>query len=108
MNVRDSRAAPDFHRLDAEVAGLIKGMLLRGDKQQDIGAFFGINHGRVSDINKGYRYAEVEAAAPEALLPPGPHLTPAALWRVRVGLERVHDIISEALNIIHRAEQAAR
>lgn len=58
-------------------AALIKGMLLRGDKQSDIAAWFGVNSGRVAEINKGHRFPKVQAAAWSLLPPPGPYrLTP--------------------------------
>jgi hypothetical protein len=52
---------------------IVKGMLLRGDRQSDIAALFGINSGRVSEINTGKRFAEVAAAPSGELPPPGPY-----------------------------------
>lgn len=52
---------------------IIKGMLARGDRQHDIAAWFGVNGGRITEIRKGYRYFEVEAAPASALPPPGPY-----------------------------------
>lgn len=68
---------------------LIKGMLDRGDLQQDIAAFFGLNSGRIAEINTGQKHADVPAVSAN-LPPPGPYLTPYALWRARVALEQVH------------------
>ena len=45
MPLRIARAEADYGRLDAETASLIKGMLVRGDKQSDIAACFQINAG---------------------------------------------------------------
>ncbi len=56
-------------------ASIVKGMLARGDKQQDIAAFFGCNPARVNDIKKNRRFPEVEAA-PDHILPPSGTLRP--------------------------------
>jgi hypothetical protein len=32
---------------------IVKGMLLRGDRQHDIAAFFGINAGRIAEVATG-------------------------------------------------------
>lgn len=54
-------------------ASIVKGMLARGDKQQDIAAFFGTNPGRVNDVKKGRKFLDVEIAPPHVLPPPGPY-----------------------------------
>lgn len=56
-------------------AAIIKGMLARGDRQQEIVAAFGgvINPGRISEIKTGRRFRDI-AAAPMSELPPrGPY-----------------------------------
>lgn len=57
--------------LTSDDAGIIKGMLARGDKQQEIVASFGgqFNPGRISEINTGKRFSEVQAIN-ELDLPP--------------------------------------
>lgn len=62
------------HYLTPLDAALIKGMLARGDRQSDIAAYFAVNGGRVSEINTGLRFAEVEPVEGEALPPAGPYL----------------------------------
>jgi hypothetical protein len=52
---------------DERMAALIKGMLGRGDKQSDIAAFFGINSGRVAEINRHQTYQFTRAAPPRRL-----------------------------------------
>ena len=54
-------------------AALIRGMLKRGDRQQDIAAWFRCNSGRVAEINKGRRHPHVTAAPAALLPPPGPY-----------------------------------
>ena len=57
---------------DHDIA-VAKGMLARGDKQQDIAAWFGTNSGRIAEINTGARGAGVEPIGREYLPPPGPY-----------------------------------
>ena len=54
-------------------ASVVKGMLLRGDRQQDIAAWFGVNGGRISEINTGDEFWWVDAAPDEYLPPQGPY-----------------------------------
>jgi hypothetical protein len=110
--VRAERAEPDFGRLDEEIAALVKGMLVRGDKQSDIAACFLLNGGRVSEINTGERFPDVPPAPPTSLPPCGPYSSPydlwksqRELWRVRVALEAAEAAIHEAIVTVHKAEQ---
>ncbi|MFN4126602.1 MULTISPECIES: hypothetical protein [Pannonibacter] len=43
-----------------EMAAQIKALLKTGMSQHDIAARFRINQGRVSEINKGYKFPQVE------------------------------------------------
>lgn len=59
-------------------ASIIKGMLARGDRQADIGAWFGLNHGRINELKKmstghAKKFRDVAPAPPHALPPPGPY-----------------------------------
>lgn len=49
-------------RVTEEMAAEIKTMLMTGMAQHDIAAHFGINQGRVSQINTGERFADVQPA----------------------------------------------
>jgi hypothetical protein len=56
-------------------------MILRGDRKHDIAAFFGVNPGRIAEVESGRRRFPSVPAAPEAnLTPPGPYLAPKAIW----------------------------
>ena len=61
--------APTLNEADAAE---IKGMLMRGDKPQDIAFYFGVNNGRISEIKSGTKFMEVVAKKQE-LPPPGPY-----------------------------------
>lgn len=54
---------------------------MRGDRNHDIAAFFGVNQGRIAEIKDGSRFTEVAAANLEDLPPKGPYLTPKATWQ---------------------------
>ncbi|NIJ35318.1 hypothetical protein [Sphingomonas oligoaromativorans] len=61
-------------RLSADEAAIAKAMLARGDRQNDIAAFFGVNPGRISEINTGKAHVAVMPAARDLLPLPGPYL----------------------------------
>ena len=66
---RRARASATSHSLTTEDARLVKGMLLRGDAQHRIAAWFDQNPARIADIASGARHAEV-LPAPVHELPP--------------------------------------
>src|SRR5262249_9787765 len=76
-----NRAESSGISLTAQDAALIRGMILRGDRKHDIAAFFGVNPGRVADVESGRRFPSVPAAPAAGLPPPGPYLAPIATWR---------------------------
>lgn len=95
-----------------EMVSMIKGMLNRGDKQQDIAACFGINSARVAEIKSGKKHAEVKAAPDEALPPVPPYPSPYdlwkaknAIWAARVALEAVMDAVEKATTAVKNAEK---
>jgi hypothetical protein len=70
-----ARAQPSGLRLSEAQASLVKGMLLRGDRQHDIAAWFGVNSGRIADVKKGESHPNAPPAPPDELPPlgsPGP------------------------------------
>jgi hypothetical protein len=64
-----NRAEPSGITLSAADTALIKGMLLRGDRQHDFATWFWVNSGRIAEIATCHRFSEVVAASPE-MLPP--------------------------------------
>ena len=84
---------------DQEIA-VVKGMILRGDRQHDIAAYFGINQGRIGEINSGQRGVGVAAAAPNKLPPAGPYLAGRSALRARDTLVALRELIDDAIKDI--------
>lgn len=77
---------------------LVKGMIVRGDRQSDIAAYFGVNGGRISEVNTQKIGAEVVAAVQTDLPPPGPYFASGrATLRATETLEALRDLIDGAL-----------
>jgi hypothetical protein len=53
--------------LGTEQVAIIKGMLARGDRQQDIASHFRISSGRIAEINTKAKFPEVDAAPNDKL-----------------------------------------
>jgi hypothetical protein len=87
-------------------ASIIKGMLLRGDKQQWIVAYFGgdLNPGRIADINTGKTWTEVAAAHADQLPPPGPYAGARSMLKARETLQALRDLIDETLQELNAYE----
>lgn len=58
--------------IDETAAAEIKGMLIRGDKPQDIAFYFGVNNGRISEIKSEATFKDVAAKIVD-LPPAGPY-----------------------------------
>lgn len=68
------RAKNSGKKLAEDEVAVIKGMLLRGDRQHDIAAWFGVNGGRIGEISKGRKFLDVTPQA-KNLPRPGPYLS---------------------------------
>jgi hypothetical protein len=62
-------------------------MILRGDRQHDIAAWFGVNGGRIGFISTGKKFPNVAAEAADKLPPPGPYLTGRDAHAAMIALE---------------------
>jgi hypothetical protein len=77
---------------------IVKGMLLRGDRQHDIASYFGVNGGRIAEIANGTNVYPNAQPSPEAdLPPPGPYLS-------KYALQSVIDTLNEAIAALDLAE----
>jgi hypothetical protein len=84
-------------------AALAKAMLRRGDQQHHVAAYFGINSGRIAEINTGQTFGHV---TPDTgpLPPPGPYPAIKSAIRARDTLLALRDLINEALEDIAEIE----
>jgi hypothetical protein len=89
---------------DGEIA-IVKGMLLRGDKQHDIAAYFGVNSARVNEINGGATGPSIVAASTEQLPPRGPYMAGRSALRARDTLIALRELIDDAIKDIDLFEQ---
>jgi len=93
-----ARAPASGNRLTRRETQLAKGMLLRGDRQHDIAAYFGVNGGRIGEVSTGdCDYPNAPAANENELPPPGPYLT-------KYALQSVIETLNEAIEAIELAE----
>lgn len=89
----------------ADVA-LVKGMLLRKDRQSDIAAYFSVNGGRIAEINKGQRHPEVSAARADELPPAGPYVVSVrSAIKTKQTLEALRELINQTLEEVAKWER---
>ena len=67
-----SKLYGDEEELTADDAAVVKGMIERGDKNENIAAYFGVNQ-RATNIRSGKKFNSAKAAPREGLPPPGPY-----------------------------------
>ncbi len=94
--------------LSSSEIAIIKGMLARGDRQHDIAAYFGINGGRVGEINTGQRGEGIEPAPQNSLPPPGPYLRGRSSEAARDTLIALRDLIDQTIQRIETYERVPR
>jgi hypothetical protein len=93
--------------LDTREVALVKGMLLRGDRQHDIAAYFGVNGGRIGEISTRLKGDGVSAALPDELPPKGPYMAGRSSLRARDTLLALRDLIDGAIQDIEQYESVA-
>lgn len=89
-------------KLTSADAAVVKGMLLRGDRQSDIAACFGVNQGEIAKVKNGAKHAVVAAAPLESLPAPGPYKPVRNYLAYADELKRVRDVLLGALADIDR------
>lgn len=72
MTRRAQRSGVSLTEADAAIA---KGMIVRGDRQHDIAAWFGVNGGRIAELATGAKFSHVRPAPSGDLPPVGPYLS---------------------------------
>jgi len=66
-----TKAHTSGYSLSPNDAKIVLGMIERGDRKHDIAAWFGVNQGRIKDVEDG-KYGTLEVAPQEDLPPSGP------------------------------------
>lgn len=88
---------------------IVKGMILRGDKQSDIAAYFGVNGGRISEVNTEKYGSDVKAQSQDRLPPPGPYFASGrSTLRATQTLSALRDLIDETLSEMRDFENVSR
>jgi hypothetical protein len=91
--------------LSEEEIAAVKGMLLRGDRQHDIAAYFGVNSARVAEVSKGQTGSSVAASPADELPPAGPYMAGRSALRARDTLIALRGLIDEAIGDIDLYEK---
>lgn len=71
-------------------------MLLRGDRQHDVAAWFGVNGGRIAEIATGAKFAAVKAAPEWDLPPPGPYPCGREMLAAKAALATAKEAVAHA------------
>lgn len=102
-----SNAKPSGRRLSERDADLVLGMVGRGDRKHDIAAWFGVNQGRIAEVEHGQLHPGAKAAPNSELPPPGPytsgrgaHAAMAALQEAKVALQLASDEIDTTIEAV--------
>ena len=98
-----NRAENSGVRLTRADAAIAKGMIARGDRHHDIAAWFGVNQGRIAEINRGLLHAEVEVALSTSLPPVGPYSSGRSAHRAIAALEEAKLALNMALQSMEAA-----
>lgn len=87
------KAATAGVKISEADAAVVKGMLLRGDRQSDIASCFGVNQGEIAKIKAGSKHSRVVASPLSELPAPGPY-KPVRDYLAYAGeLERVRTLL---------------
>ena len=68
-----SKLFGDAEELTDTDAMIVKGMIERGDKNETIAAYFGVNQRAISHIRSKKKFVNLSVASSENLPPPGPY-----------------------------------
>jgi|SRR5580700_4103319 hypothetical protein len=89
-----SRSNASGYTLKRTDAPIIMGMVMRGDRDHDIAAWFGVNQGRIAEVKDGSKFGSV-AASQNPLPPKGP---PGIKGR------RLRENVQEALDALNAGD----
>jgi hypothetical protein len=75
-------------------------MIARGDRHHDIAAWFGVNQGRIAEVNEGVLHSNAPTAATNSLPPRGPYSSGRAAYKAVSALEQAKKALQEAIKDI--------
>ncbi|MHA6689284.1 hypothetical protein [Devosia sp. A449] len=84
-------------RLSDTDAAVVKGMLLRGDRNHDIAAWFGVNPGRVADVKQGRTFPEIVPSPLSDFPPAGPYSSGKSLHNAAMALDAAKLALNNAM-----------
>jgi hypothetical protein len=90
------RAERSGRRLSEDDAALVRGMINRGDRHHDIAAWFGVNQGRIAEVNDESLHPGIPAARADRLPPPGPYTSGRSAQRAINALEETKAALDSA------------
>jgi len=96
-----TRAKNSGIRLSDQDVALVKGMLNRGDRQHDIAAWFGVNGGRIAEINAGDKFSWIEPASQNELPPQGPYPSGRDSMLALEIISKMKTALAEAEQLVH-------
>lgn len=91
--------------LTQEQASIAKGLLARGEKQHDIAAFLGCNGGRIAEIAKGKKFADVKPAIRRELPTPAALVSGYSVHIARQAIMRAKLALDTALSFLDDCER---
>lgn len=91
--------ASGIHLTEADAA-IVKGMLVRGDRQHDIAAWFGVNGGRIAEIATGRKFRSVVPKESGNLPPTGPYPCGRDILAAKSALNAAKQAIAAAEDMI--------
>jgi hypothetical protein len=103
-----ARAASSGKRLSRGDASLVKGMTERGDRHHDIAASFGVNQGRIADVNDGRLFPDAPTAPARDLPPSGPYTSGRSAQRAITALEEAKATLEAAARNIEQVLREVR
>jgi hypothetical protein len=82
----------DEEELTGADAAIVKGMLVRGDKQHHIAAYFGVDSRAISHVKTSKTFAGVAPLPVEVLPPPGPYRVDQSFERFYKEMAKVNQL----------------
>ena len=103
-----AKAQASGRRLSKKDACQVLGMIKRGDRKHDIAAWFGVNQGRIAEVEHGDLHPDAKATPQKALPPPGPYTTGRGAHAALEALEDAKVALKLATDEIDHTIEAVR